>query len=130
MKFRSISASHFFIRGKPAKRFRDVKTGRFVKGSMFRTAFGIKQLPLNHKYYGVVFYAWSKEPLTHRETEKLYEKFESLLGKYLGYSDEDWWFSIFEQKNFEMKLKTSLIGKYRFKIDYKGEQLYVREGEY
>jgi hypothetical protein len=130
MSLLQIILSHFFRQGKPSARYRDVKTGRFVSGTMYRTAFGIKQLPLNHKYYGVVFYAWSKEPLENWMIETLYVIFKDELTSYLGYSEGEWWFSIFEQKNFKMKLNPSLIGMWRFKVDYRGVAIYERQSDY
>jgi hypothetical protein len=129
-KLLKIIISHFFIRGKPVVRYRDVRTGRFVKSNMFRTAFGIKQLPLNHKYYGVVFYVWTKEPLTAQQVDEAYRLFEAMLESYLGYGGGEWWFSIFQQTNFEMKLRVKLINVWRFKIDYKGVSIYERQGNY
>lgn len=126
---RDIIISHFFIRDKPIKRWRDKKTGRFVSGNMFRTTFGIKQMPLNRKYYGVTFYAWSKEPLNLQQINKLYRVFVHQLTKFLGYGEHDWWFSIFEQTNFEMRLRPELIGKWRFKVEHKGVTFYGREGK-
>ena len=97
---------------------------------MFRTAFGVKQMPLNHKYYGVTFYAWSKEPLENWMIETLYVIFKEELTSYLGYSEGEWWFSIFQQTNYEMKIRPYLIGTWHFKVDFRGVGIYERHGNY
>ena len=98
--------------------------------TMYRTAFGIKQMPLNHKYYGVVFYAWSNEALNNFAIDRLYDLFRKELADYLGYGEGEWWFSIFEQANYEMRYRPELIGKWRFKVDYRGVTRFERQGDY
>jgi len=127
-KVLAIIISHFFVRGKPQTRYRDKTTGRFVSGVMYRTAFGIKQMPVNHKYYGVTFYVWTREPLDAAEINNMYSVFCTNLANYLGYSSAEWWFSIFEQTNFEMNMEPRVIDTWRFKVDKRGVTLYVRDG--
>lgn len=127
-KIISIILSTFFIKGKEVTRYRDTKTGRFVKGVMYRTAFGIKQMPVNHKYYGVTFYVWTRDMLDRSEIDNYYSVFCVQLANYLGYGSDEWWFSVFEQSNFEMKLEPYVVGTWRFKVDRKGVTLYERNG--
>jgi len=125
-----ILISHFFVRGKPQTRYRDKTTGQFVSGVMFRTTFGVKQMPVNHKYYGVTCYFWSKEPLDHAEVDNCYALFCKELHSYLGYGADEWWFSVFQQTNWQQNLKPTLIGTWRFKVDRKGMTLREWSGNY
>jgi len=85
----NIILSHFFIRGKPQTRWRDRKTGRFVKGRMFRYALGVSHIPYGKKYYSFTLIVFSIHDFNiHKLDEMFIEQMEDVL----GYDYKDWWF--------------------------------------
>ena len=118
------------LKGRWMSRWRDVKTGRFAKSIMYRCTFGIKQMPLNHKYYGVTCYFFTRDEVTDWGMNKFYEVFKEVLSTYLGYGPNEWWFSIFESRNWMRPLKPRMLGKYRFKVDFRGRKVFERRGHW
>lgn len=85
-----IILSHFFVRGNPQSRWRDSKTGRFVKTpEMFRYTLGISHIPYGQKYYGFTLTVWSLKDFNPRTFNVM---FIDLIEKMIGYPYVEWWF--------------------------------------
>ena len=89
MNILNIILSHFFKKGKPQSRWRDRKTGRFVKAPMFRYTLGVSHIPYGKKYYSFTLTVFSMKEFY---IPRLDEMFFELMEDSLGYDYTDWWF--------------------------------------
>jgi len=86
----NILLSFFKIGGKEVLRWRDRKTGRFVKKPKFwRATVALNGLPVANKYHNFALFSIKSQPQDMgRLKELLLEKIEDVL----GYNREEWWF--------------------------------------
>lgn len=83
--------SHFFRKGKPQTRWRDVKTGRFVKPFQWRLCFGAT-IPLHGDYRKVTHCCFFNEEPSVREEGDCFGLFMQKVIDKTDYTEKDWWF--------------------------------------
>lgn len=80
--------STFFVKGKEQVRWRDAKSGKFVKTPKFyRYAWGCKGVPAHGTYVSFTYFYWGTAKPDGEE------KLLKYMEKWLDCEREDWWFS-------------------------------------
>lgn len=118
MGFLNFILSHFFKKGKPQSRWRDLKTGRFIKRpEMFRYTLGVSHIPYGKKYYSYTYTVFS---MMNFDVQQLTTRFIKLMEDSIGYDYEDWWFDFkigYQKIIVKVETELNLIDTWEFYIN-------------
>lgn len=74
-------------------RFRDKKTGRFVRTRpIWRLTLVIRTIPIHRRYFSTIAQAFGSKTVLEENEDEIRNRLIEFTEEVVGYSEEDWWF--------------------------------------